>query len=110
MVKQDESTAQAKIESLTKNLLECYEELELVYRVSRGLMSPVDIQKISDFILNEAMEIFEADIGWIFLAQSKDFPFESVRRNVDEQTINLINSFSVKDLIRRKKSKLYVKE
>jgi hypothetical protein len=33
------------IESLTKNLLECYEELDLIYRLTRRLATSLDVQK-----------------------------------------------------------------
>ena len=98
---------QVKIESLTKNLLESYEELDLIYRVSRGLMSTLDIREISDFILNEATETFEAEVGWLYWVQSTDSLFEIFRKNIDEEIVRLVNFFSVKDLIKRGKSDLF---
>ena len=54
-----------RIDSLTRNLLDCYEELDLIYRLSRRGLSALDAQDNVDFILSEAMEIFEADAGWL---------------------------------------------
>ena len=107
MVKKKENKVQAKIESLTKNLLECYEELDLIHRVSLGLMSTLDIRKIVNFVLSEAMEKFEAEVGWLYLPQTNDFPFDIHRLNIDEETVRLVNSIVVKDLIKRGKSKLF---
>ena len=101
------SKEQATIESLTKNLLESYEELDLVYRVSKGLMSTLDIREISEFVLSEAMETFEAEVGWLYWARATDSSFEIFRKNIDEETVRLVNSFSVKDLIKRGKSDLF---
>ena len=54
-----------RIDSLTRNLLDCYEELDLIYRLSRRGLSALDAQDNVAFILEEAMEIFEADAGWL---------------------------------------------
>lgn len=53
-----------KIESLTVNLLECFEELDLVYRLSRVLKPSHDAERSARVILAEACEIFEADLGF----------------------------------------------
>ena len=107
MVGKEENKVQAKIESLTKNLLECYEELDLIHRVSLGLMSTLDIRKIADFVLSEAMETFEAEVGWLYLTQMNDLSFDIHRLNIGEKTVRLVNSFAVKDLIKKGKSKLF---
>ena len=54
-----------RIDSLTRNLLDCYEELDLIYRLSRRGLSALEAQDNVAFILDEAMEIFEADAGWL---------------------------------------------
>ena len=107
MVENEDNKIQAKIESLTRNLLDCYEELDLIHRVSLGLMSTLDIRKMAEFVLREAMETFEAEVGWLYLSQTSDFPFDIHKINIDEETVGLITSFAVKDLIKRGKSKLF---
>ena len=87
MVDQEKNKVQAKIESLTKNLLECYEELDLIHRVSLGLMSTLDITKLADFVLSEAMETFEAEVGWLYLTQMNDLSFDIHRLNIGEKTV-----------------------
>jgi serine phosphatase RsbU (regulator of sigma subunit) len=64
----DAAAFERRIESLTVNLLECYEELDLIYRLSRRLRSTLDAQESAEAVLFEAMEIFEADFGWILPA------------------------------------------
>lgn len=64
----DAAAFERRIESLTVNLLECYEELDLIYRLSRRLKSTLDAQESAEAVLVEAMEIFEADFGWILPA------------------------------------------
>jgi sigma-B regulation protein RsbU (phosphoserine phosphatase) len=54
-----------RVESLTVHLLECYEELDLIYRLSRRLKSTLDAQGSAEVILDEAMEIFEAECGFV---------------------------------------------
>jgi class 3 adenylate cyclase len=53
------------------------------------------------------METFEAEAAWLLLVQPENFPFEVKSINVDERTIKLVNSLTVKDLIKRSKSQLY---
>jgi len=60
-----DTTTERRIESLTVNLLECYEELDLIYRLSKVLKTTLNPQKSAELILSEAMEIFEADVGWM---------------------------------------------
>ena len=56
-----------KIDSLTRNLLDCYEELDLIYSISRRLMSSPDICAQLAMIVREAKENFAADESWLFL-------------------------------------------
>ena len=100
MIAQRKEKIQARIESLTVNLLECYEELDLIHRVSLGLMSTLDIEAMSNFILTEALETFEADVGWLFLAATKDFPEEIHKVMIDQETILAIDSYAIKNLIK----------
>ena len=65
MERTTDADAERRIESLTANLLECYEELDLIYRLSRGLKSTLDARRSAELVLAEAMEIFEADLGWM---------------------------------------------
>ena len=59
-----------KIESLTLNLLDSYEELDLIYRSAERVLSTIDIFCQLDQIVQEATEIFEADWSWIYLENS----------------------------------------
>jgi sigma-B regulation protein RsbU (phosphoserine phosphatase) len=64
---QELSNPEASIESLTRNLLECYEELDLIYRVAARIMDSGDILSQLESILTEAATILEADSGWFLL-------------------------------------------
>jgi hypothetical protein len=54
---QELSNPEASIESLTRNLLECYEELDLIYRVAARIMDSGDILSQLESILTEAATI-----------------------------------------------------
>ena len=49
-----EADAERRIESLTANLLECFEELDLIYRLSRGLKSTLDARRSGDHRMSES--------------------------------------------------------
>lgn len=57
-----------KIASLTANLLDCFEELNLIYRLSARVLSTVDIEKQLGLVLDEAKDIFGADLVWFYLS------------------------------------------
>jgi len=80
---------QKSVDSLTKHLLECYEELDLIYRLSRGLMTSLDAAKSAELILTEALEIFEADMGWVAPVPG-DPAFETVVAGADPEFIGRV--------------------
>lgn len=101
----DESSR--KIESLTRNLLECYEELDLIYRTSRRLISNLNAQDSVELILNEAMEIFEADSGWVVPADAQGELFAECRERVDNTARTLLGEGIVTKLLREGQSRSY---
>lgn len=83
-----ETEAKRRIDSLTKNLLECYEELDLIHRLSGRGLATFDPQENMNFILAEAMEIFDADMGWVICApQGDECFFEPVMNRVSKETV-----------------------
>jgi len=97
--------AHRRLDSLTRNLLECYEELDLIYRVSRGLMSTFDAQKNVSLVLDEAMEIFEADMGWIAPCPGAEV-FEPVTARAPVELVSLLHESLVDGLVGEKRSKV----
>ena len=93
-----------KVESLTKNLLECYEELDLIYGLSRRGLTGLDIQANVGFILDEAMEIFNGDMGWVVSAQSEHF--DPVRVQAPAEIVDLIQNAVVSGLLAEGKSRV----
>lgn len=61
-----------KLDSLTRNLLECFEELDLIYRISSRILTTPNIGAQLTLILDEAVEILEADQGWLYLVDGDD--------------------------------------
>ncbi len=95
------------IESLTKNLLECYEELDLIYRLARRLASTLDIQKNVELVLREAIEIFEADMGWVLPAGVGEGLFEAQTTGADQETVDLLQGRLVDGVISAGKSRMF---
>jgi GAF domain-containing protein len=94
-----------RIESLTVNLLECYEELDLIYRLSRGLMSTLDAQRSAELVLSEAMEIFEADVGWMLPAPAAP-AFVELCRGAGAAALAPLRAAAVGELLARGKSRI----
>ena len=96
-----------KIESLTRNLLECYEELDLVFRLSRGLMSTLDVGKSVALVLDEAMEIFDADVGCVVPGSGSAGLFGPVRRGIPEESAARIHDALVVPLLASGASRMF---
>jgi sigma-B regulation protein RsbU (phosphoserine phosphatase) len=95
-----------RIESLTVNLLECYEELDLIYRLSRGLMATLDAQRSAELVLSEAMEIFEADVGWMLPGPAAP-AFAELRLGVTADALERLRAAALGDLLARGKSRIF---
>ncbi len=95
------------IESLTKNLLECYEELDLIYRLSGRLMATLDVQKNVELILHEAMDIFGADLGWMRPAGDETCLFRPVTAGADPEVMELLDRRLVSGLVAAGKSRMF---
>ena len=101
------NAADRRIESLTVNLLECYEELDLIYRLSRGLVSTRDAEASTRLVLGEAMEIFEADLGWM-APRDPDAPaFPTIVEGTTPHALERLRRTPVGDLIGTGKSEIY---
>ncbi len=98
--------ARKSIDSLTKNLLECYEELDLIYRLSRGLMTNLDAGKSAALILREALDIFEAGTGWVVPTESSA-AFEEVMENADPEMVRRLGSGPFRDVITAGRSRVF---
>jgi serine phosphatase RsbU (regulator of sigma subunit) len=107
MERTTDAGAERRIESLTANLLECYEELDLIYRLSRGLKTTLDARRSAEMVLSEAMEIFEADLGWIAPADPADLAFEALRSGAGPEAVERIHAAVVADQARGGKSRIY---
>jgi sigma-B regulation protein RsbU (phosphoserine phosphatase) len=96
-----------RIESLTVNLLECYEELDLIYRLSRGLKSTLDVQRSTQLVLSEAMDIFEADAGWIVPRDPADQAVRPVLSGVEPAAVDRLRLSPVQEMIEQGRSRIF---
>jgi serine phosphatase RsbU (regulator of sigma subunit) len=95
-----------RIESLTVNLLECYEELDLIYRLSRGLKSTLEAQAIAELVLSEAIEIFEADMGWVTPRDPASAAFTHLISDTEPEAVERLRRAVVQGLIEQGKSQI----
>jgi sigma-B regulation protein RsbU (phosphoserine phosphatase) len=98
--------SQKRIESLTKNLLECYEELDLIYRLARRGHSAFEPQRHMEFILAEAMEIFEADSGWVVPSPGEP-SFRPVTARTEADTVAAVQRALVDGLVEHGRSRMF---
>jgi sigma-B regulation protein RsbU (phosphoserine phosphatase) len=96
-----------RIESLTAHLLECYEELDLIYRLTRGLKSTLDAQRSAELILREAMEIFEAEMGWIVPGGPAPFTFDPLLQGTHPDAVARLRRSPMWELVEQGKSKIF---
>ncbi len=100
------SDADRKIESLTRNLLEVYEELDVIYSLAGRGLSSFDPQHQVTYVLDEAMEIFEADLGWVICVNAEACHFEIVHRGVSEEIIQACQGKVVREVLGGGKSQV----
>lgn len=79
-IEDKDSSAGRKMESLTGELLTCYEELDFIYESGDLLTSYMKRQggewkEVAGAILANAIEVFEADLGWVSLADEEEKVF-----------------------------------
>lgn len=66
-----------KVDSLSNELLFCYEELDFIFETGNMLSSIAkgevnDWQNIASEILDNSIEVFEANFGWIYFIDEED--------------------------------------
>lgn len=76
-IEDKDSSAGRNMESLTGELLTCYEELDFIYESGDLLTSYMKRQggewkEVAGAILANAIEVFEADLGWVSLADEEE--------------------------------------
>ncbi len=65
--KKEAESLRRRLESLTVNLLDSYEELDLIYRTAERIMVNTEIHRQLQLIVEEASQVFEAEWSWIYL-------------------------------------------
>jgi len=106
MARPDLPESERRIESLTVNLLECYEELDLIYRLSRGLRSTLDRQASAELVLAEAIEIFEGDMGCMIPADAASPAFTHLVSGTEPEVVERLRLAAVQELIRTGRSRI----
>jgi len=100
-------TVNRRIESLTVNLLECYEELDLVYRLSRALKPTLDAEESARLILSEAREIFDADLGFILPGNEAAAGFPTLVEGMSSEGVARLRGPLFAELERRGRSQIF---
>jgi serine phosphatase RsbU (regulator of sigma subunit) len=90
-----------KIESLTLNLLDSYEELDLIYRISERLMSTIDICRQLELIAGEAQQSFDADWCWFYLEGGFDGIYTVTGKIPVPEALPGLNADIVQPVVRR---------
>jgi sigma-B regulation protein RsbU (phosphoserine phosphatase) len=96
-----------RIESLTVNLLECYEELDLVYRLSRTLKSTLDAEQSARLILGESRDIFGAEMGFIVPGDGAAACFPTLLEGTAAGTVERLAGPVLAELARRGRSQIF---
>jgi sigma-B regulation protein RsbU (phosphoserine phosphatase) len=96
-----------RIESLTINLLECFEELDLVYRLSRTLKTSLDAEQSARLILGEARDIFEADLGFIVPGAGTAVSFPALLEGAGPELVERLREPVLRELNRRGRSQIF---
>lgn len=84
------------IDSLTEELLYCYEELDFIYESGEILSSIAkgdfkEWKKVSDTFLDISLEVFGADIGWVFFVEEDE-------EGIDIEAVRGIESKKAKEI------------
>jgi len=96
-----------RLESLTISLLDAYEELDLIYRISKRLMTTIDICRQLELIAGEAQQIFDADWCWIYLEGAFDGVFNVTGKIPVPDALACINTERIAPAVRRRTSQTW---
>jgi transcriptional regulator with GAF, ATPase, and Fis domain len=79
-----------KVESLTKELLHTYEELNLAYEVAETFGTVLDLESVNNQILSKGLEITHSDMGWL-VAKEKDKFLINTIEHIDKKQAQTID-------------------
>ena len=102
-----EKDASRIIESLTRNLLESYEELDLLHRVAGRLASNLDVQQNVELVLAEAVEILDADLGWVYPVDPASELFRPRRKGISPRAVEILRDRVRYDLRRGGRARVF---
>ncbi len=87
------SKLQRKVGSLTEELLQAYEELNLMYDMAEMFSSLTDFDEVSKTVLGEALEFLEADKGWLVIFEKESGTLTNrARHGVNLQACSFFNA------------------
>lgn len=80
-ITKDKPDLAEKVDSLSNELLFCYEELDFIFETGNMLSSIAreevgDWKSIANEILDNSLEVFEADFGWVYFINEQDSSIE----------------------------------
>ncbi|MGB3532381.1 MAG: ATP-binding protein [Microcoleaceae cyanobacterium] len=61
--------------SLAKELLEKYEEIDLLQNISTRINASLDAYEVAEYLIQEAVSLLDSDYGFIYLLDSKTYNF-----------------------------------
>ena len=83
---------QHKVKSLTGQLVEAYDELNLMFDMAEMFSSLIDYEKVNQTILEEAMDFLEVDGGWMVSFDAETEQISSLTRvGVDLRMVSYFN-------------------
>lgn len=96
-----------KVSSLTGELVEVYEELNLMFDMAETFSSLIDYEKVNQTILEEAMDFLEVEGGWMvsYDQASEQISFRS-SHGVDLRTVSYFNANFVLHVVQKGKPRL----
>lgn len=95
---------QQKVHSLTEELLETYEELNLMFDMAEMFSSMIDYEKVNQTVLLEAVDFMEADRGWLVSYNPETGLITNRNRyGVSWQVCSFFNANIVLDVVKKGK-------
>ena len=76
---------QRRLESTTERLLAAFEELDFLHRLAETLANPAAVEDLDAYLLDETLQIFSADGGWVQAARPDGTLPVTAARGVEDE-------------------------
>lgn len=97
-LEQENALLKKKLETVTKKLLQSYEELNLAYEIAETFGTVLDLRKVNNLIIQKASEVSGATMGWLIAKREDDIRISKLY-NTDQSFAEKVDDIFVQKIL-----------